>query len=137
VLAHDFGLIGQGGKEKMTPEEQLIQRYFDAFNRHDLEGVMACFHEEPVLVGATGKRCAGRAEVRRSYETEFAMFPDGRCDLRVCTGNNGHGVAESFFRGTRPQRGIVEAIGAEVMEIVDGKIKELRDYHQPIPAKAA
>ena len=27
----------------MTPEEQLIQRYFDAFNRHDIDGVMACF----------------------------------------------------------------------------------------------
>jgi hypothetical protein len=23
------------------------------------------------------------------------------------------------------------------MEIVDGKIKEIRDYHQPVPAKAA
>jgi len=24
----------------MTAEEELIQRYFDAFNRHDIEGVM-------------------------------------------------------------------------------------------------
>jgi taurine dehydrogenase small subunit len=121
----------------MTPEEQLIKRYFDAFNRHDIEGVMACFHEEPVLVGATGKRCAGRVEVRRSYESEFATFPDGYCDLRLCTGNSGRGVAESLFHGTRAQHEKVEAIGAEIMEIVDGKIKELRDYHQPVPAKAA
>jgi ketosteroid isomerase-like protein len=121
----------------MTSEEQLIQRYFDAFNRHDLEGVMACFHDEAVIIGPTGKRCAGRAEVRRSYETEFAVFPDGHCDLRMCTGNSGRGVAESFFHGTRAQHGRVEAIGAEVMEIVDGKIKEIRDYHQPVPAKAA
>ena len=70
----------------MTPEEQLIQRYFDAFNRHDIEGVMACYHEQPVLISPTGKRCEGRKAVRRSYETEFAMFPDGRCDLRLCTG---------------------------------------------------
>ncbi len=121
----------------MTPEEQLIQRYFDAFNRHDIEGVMACYHEEPVIVSSTGKRCAGREEVRRSYETEFAMFPDGHCELRLCTGNNGRGVAESLFRGTRPQHGLVQAIGAEVMEIVDGKIKEIRDYHQPVSAQAA
>ncbi|MDO8431217.1 MAG: nuclear transport factor 2 family protein [Candidatus Binatus sp.] len=121
----------------MTPEEQLIKRYFDAFNRHDIEGVMACYHEEPVLVSPAGKRCAGRAEVRKSYESEFAMFADAHCDLRVCTGNNGHGVAESFFSGTRAGSGRVEAIGAEVMEIVDGKIKEIRDYHQSVPAKAA
>lgn len=120
----------------MTSEEQLIRRYFDAFNRHDIEGVVACFHDEAVLVGPNGKRVVGIAEVRRSYETEFALFPDAHCELRVCTGNSGAGVAESYFTGTRQERRI-EAIGAEVMEIVDGKIKEIRDYHQPVPAKAA
>jgi taurine dehydrogenase small subunit len=118
----------------MTPEEQLIQRYFDAFNRHDLEGVMACFHDEAVLVGPNRKRLVGVAEVRRSYETEFALFPDAHCELKVCTGNSGSGVAESYFTGTRQERRI-EAIGAEVMEIVNGKIKEIRDYHQAVEAK--
>jgi len=120
----------------MTPEEQLIKRYFDAFNRHDLEGVVACFHEKAVLVGPNGRRTEGIAEVRRSYETEFAAYPDAHCELRVCTGNSGQGVAESYFTGTRHEK-LIEAIGAEVMEIVDGKIKEIRDYHQSLPAKAA
>ncbi len=35
------------GELTMTPEEQLIQQYFAAFNRHDIEGVMACFHDYP------------------------------------------------------------------------------------------
>src|SRR5262249_20888598 len=119
-------------------EEQLIQRYFDAFNRHDIEGVMACFHDDPVMVDTEGRRFAGRAEVRRSYETSFALFPDGRCDLRSCTGNDGRGMAESLLPGPRRREGkVVEAIGAEVMEIGDGKIKEIRDYHPPLPAKAA
>jgi hypothetical protein len=121
----------------MTSEEQLIKRYFDAFNRHDLEGVVACFHEQAVLVSPNGRRLAGIAEVRRSYETEFAMFPDAHCDLRLCTGNSGRGVAESYFTGTRSGRGKTEAIGAEVMEIVDGKIKEIRDYHQEVTPNAS
>jgi len=58
----------------MTPEEQLIQRYFDAFNRSE-STVMACFHEEPTLVHVDGKRLAGRQKVRHLYETEFAMSP--------------------------------------------------------------
>ena len=119
----------------MTPEEKLIQQYFDAFNRHDVDAVMACFHDEPVLVGAGGKRCEGREAVRQSYESELAIFPDGHCELRLCTGNNGRGVAESYFTDTRAKGNRVEAIGAEVMEIVDGKIKEIRDYHQPRPSK--
>ena len=119
----------------MTKEEELIQRYFDTFNRHDIEGVMECFHDAPVIIDGTGVRYEGRDEVRRHYETGFALFPDGRCDLRLCTGNDGHGVAESLFQGTRTRFDkVYEAIGAEVLEIVDGKIKELRDYHRPVPA---
>src|SRR5216683_7110221 len=91
----------------MTPEEQLIQRYFEAFNGHDIEGVMACFHENPVMVDAAGTRFEGREEVRRHYETGFALMPDCRCDLRMLTGHSGHGVAESYFRGTRPRYGKV------------------------------
>jgi ketosteroid isomerase-like protein len=58
----------------MTQEEQLIRRYFQTFNRHNIEGVMACFHEHPVLVGADGKRIEGRAEVRRCYEHRLPRF---------------------------------------------------------------
>ncbi len=66
----------------MTPEEDLIQRYFDAFNRHDIEGVMACFHDSPRIVDPEGKVFERRAEVQRNYETAFALMPDCRCDLR-------------------------------------------------------
>ena len=59
-----------------------------AFNRQNIEGVMDCFHENPVLVDAKGRRIEGRGEVRRCYEASFASFPDGRCQLRVCTGND-------------------------------------------------
>jgi hypothetical protein len=51
----------------MTQEEQLIRRYFQTFNRHNIEGLMDCFHEHPVLVGADGKQIEGRAEVRRCF----------------------------------------------------------------------
>jgi ketosteroid isomerase-like protein len=99
---------------------------------------MDCFHEDPVLVGSDGKRIEGRTEVRRCYEELFASFPDGRCQLRMCTGNDGSAVAESRFLRTRRRDGrVIEAIGAEVIEIVDGKIKEIRDYHKLMRAAAA
>ncbi|HYL58446.1 MAG TPA: nuclear transport factor 2 family protein, partial [Candidatus Acidoferrales bacterium] len=69
----------------MTSEEQLIQRYFDAFNRHDLEAVMSCFHENPRIEDPEGKAFEGRAAVRRNYETAFVSMPDCRCDLRSFT----------------------------------------------------
>ena len=122
----------------MTAEEDLIQRYFDAFNSHDIEGVMACFHENPRILDAEGRAFEGRAEVRRNYETTFALMPDCRCDLRMLAAHSGHGVAESLFHGTRARYGkVVEAIGAEVIEMADGRIKEIRDYSRRLPAKTA
>ena len=119
----------------MTEEEQVIWRYFRTFNRQNIEGLMECFHEHPVLVTASGKRIEGRADVRRCYEQSFASFPDGRCQLRTCTGRDGHAVAESRFLGTRQRDGgVVESVGAEMIEIVDGKIKEIRDYHKRVKA---
>lgn len=122
----------------MTPEEHLIQRYFNAFNRHDIEGVMTCFHDHPLVIDAQGHHFAGQEAVRRYYETSFALFPDGWCDLCLFTGHDGQGVEESFFHGTRPREGkVVEALGAEVVEIIGGKIKKLHDYHRPVSTKTA
>jgi len=122
----------------MTQEEQRIRHYFQTFNRHNIDRVMDCFHENPVLGGADGKRIEGRVEVRRCYEASFASFPDGRCQLRMCTGNGGRAVAESRFLGTRQRDGqVVEAVGAEELEIVDGKIKEIRAYHTRVRAAVA
>lgn len=122
----------------MTPEEELILRYFDAFNRHDIDAVMACFHQEPVIIDVEGGRVEGRDEIRRRFETSFALMPDCRCDLFTLTGHSGRGVAESLFHRTRPRYGKVALeIGAEVLEIVDGRIKEIRDYRRWLPAQAA
>ncbi|HXW83887.1 MAG TPA: nuclear transport factor 2 family protein [Candidatus Binataceae bacterium] len=120
----------------MTREEELIRRYFDAFNQQNLDGVVACFHPNAVLVDAAGKRTEGYAEIRRHYQQSFAVFPDGRCELRLCAGNNGGGVAESRFHGTRRDGSRVEALGAEVVEIADGLIREIRDYHRAVSASA-
>jgi ketosteroid isomerase-like protein len=118
------------GDRMQTPEEQLIEQYVDAFNRHDIDDVVACFHDAAVLVDTQGVKIEGIDAVRRRYEEDFALFPDGRCDLRTVTGRDGRGVAETLFRGTMRDGGLVRAVGTEVMEFADRKIKEIRDYHQ-------
>lgn len=116
-----------------TREEELIERYFDGFNRHDIDEVMACFHADPELVESGGERVRGYDAVRSHYAREFAIFPDGHCDLQMAAGHDGRGVAESIFTGTlRGEGSTVRAVGAEIIEFSDGKIKEIRDYHQQV-----
>jgi ketosteroid isomerase-like protein len=124
---------GQSEREERfvkTPEEELIEVYIEAFNRHDVEAVIACFHDAAVLVDTQGRQVEGLDAVRRRYEEDFAFIPDGRCDLRTATGHDGRGVAETLFHGTVRDGGPVKAIGTEVMEFTDGKISAIRDYHQ-------
>jgi hypothetical protein len=51
-----------GQEAALSQGTTLIARYFDVFNRHDLEAVMACFDTEAVIVTAHGSglniRCA-------------------------------------------------------------------------------
>ena len=112
-----------------TPEERCITAYFDAFNRHDVEGVLACFCDDVALVSPDGTRVVGLDAARARYAHEFATMPDAFCELQVANGHAGYGVAESVFRATVNGRPL-EAVGAEVIEFVDGRISEIRDYHR-------
>ena len=123
------------GRNLMTAEEELIQRYFDAFNNHDIE------RSDGLLSRISGDGRRDRHAFRGTGGSEAPLRNLLSCGLpRTCGPDQalGHGVAESYFRGTRPRYGkVIEAIGAEVLEIEDGRIKEIRDYHRPLSAKAA
>jgi ketosteroid isomerase-like protein len=127
----NFGGRGQCGFSLDSREEDLIRRYFEAFNKHDLKGVIACSHSEPVVVDSEGRRHEGVDAVRRLYRFQFSLAADGRCDLRSLVGHNGRGMAESLFRGTVDRDGTaINALGAEVFEFADERIKEIRDHHR-------
>jgi ketosteroid isomerase-like protein len=83
-----------------TPQEDLLQRYVDHFNRHDVEAVMDCFDRDPAVVNVTGKSHEGRESVRRLYECQFAMFPDGRCELTAVHAQigNARGFGQSLLQ---------------------------------------
>ena len=112
-------------------DEELIRCYVAAYNRHDIEDVMACFDDEPLLIDMQGTRHAGREAVTRRYELEFATCPDGHCEIRRIASHRAGGVIESVFTGTsNSSRRSITAIGTEVIECAGGRIREIRDYHR-------
>lgn len=118
-----------------TPEETALHAYVDAFNRHDVEAVTACFTADAVIVDMSGERHEGTVEIQKFYELQFKLFPDGRCDIERISGRDGTGIAQTAFYGTRAKCGkVLTARGAEVVEFSDDKIKHLHDHHRITPA---
>jgi hypothetical protein len=63
---------------------------------------------------------------------QFAITPDGRCDLRAVVLTTTGTEAESLFQGTRARDGrVIRAVGVERFEFSGGRIKEMHVSHRP------
>ena len=51
---------------------QALAEWQVAWNKHDLDGVMALFHDEVVFENWTGARVAGKRALRRAWAPWFA-----------------------------------------------------------------
>jgi steroid delta-isomerase-like uncharacterized protein len=62
----------------MTPVlETTIHRYADAWNRHDVDAILALHTDDAVFENHTsGGLAVGKAEIRKLIEGVFATFPD-------------------------------------------------------------
>jgi steroid delta-isomerase-like uncharacterized protein len=57
--------------------EATVGRYADAWNRHDVEAILALHTEDAVFENHTsGGRAVGKAQIRELIEGVFATFPD-------------------------------------------------------------
>ena len=76
-------LQGSSVKERVTEETVAsVQRFCEAFNRHDLNAVMATVTDDCVLEGLTpypdGARYEGHAAVKARWQQVFDAYPDLR-----------------------------------------------------------
>ncbi|MDH3682135.1 MAG: nuclear transport factor 2 family protein [Acidimicrobiia bacterium] len=113
----------------MTCELDLVERYFKAFNAHDLEAVVDCFTDDGVITTSDGVRHHGAREIRRFYDDIIEQFPDARCELQRAWDSAGTAAAEWDFTGTRrDQQDRFQLVGAELFTLRDAKIDDLRVY---------
>ena len=65
------------------PLEDIIAAYGDAWNRHDVEAILAMHTEDSVFENHTsGGSGVGKAAIREILKGVFATFPDIRFDAR-------------------------------------------------------
>ena len=117
----------------------VLDRFAEAWNRHDLEALMSmmtddCVFEASAGPDVNGQRSQGHEAVRAAYAAVFAAFPDAqwRNPRHFITGDRG--VSEWTFTGTQRDGKRVEVNGCDVFTFRDGKIAVKNSYRKNRPA---
>jgi steroid delta-isomerase-like uncharacterized protein len=113
----------------------VLQAFADAWNRHDVDALMAfmtddCVFEASAGPDICGTRYVGRDAVRAGFAEVWATFPDARwADARhVVLGDRG--ISEWTFTGTRADGTRVEVHGCDLFTFRDGRIALKNSYRK-------
>jgi ketosteroid isomerase-like protein len=114
---------------------KMLDDFAAAWNRHDVDGLMACMTEDCVFEAAagpevTGTRHVGRDAVRKAYAAVFDAYKDGRWnDARHFVAGT-RAVSEWTFTGTTNAGAKVEVNGCDVFTLRGTKIVVKNSYRK-------
>ena len=114
---------------------ELLTRFADAWNRHDLDALMAMMTDDCVFQASAGsaldgQRSEGRQAVRTAFAAVFEAFPDAHwADARHFVAGD-RGVSEWTFTGTQPDGKRVEVTGCDLLTFRGGKIAIKNSYRK-------
>ncbi len=118
---------------------QLMDRFADAWNRHDLDGLMSMMTDHCVFNASAGpqidgQRNEGKQAVRAAYAAVFEAFPDAHWAHPRHFVSGDRGVSEWTFSGTPKDGKRVEVTGCDLFTFRDGKIAIKNSYRKNRPA---
>ena len=125
-----------------TLTAQDLSDTFDAFNRHDVGGVMTHFADDCVFytVGGPevyGNRIEGAVSIADAFSAVWAGMKDAHWDHHSHFVHGDRAVSEWTFSGTDADGMRVEAEGADLFTLRDGMIvvkQALRKQRHPFKA---
>jgi len=121
----------------MSETESILQAYFDAFNRHDLEAMLATLADDVAHDINEGGREVGIEAFRKFKMHMDECYREQVRDMVIMTNGN-YGTVEFIVEGSyiKTDAGLPEATGqtyaipaAAIFEIGDGKITRVTSYY--------
>jgi steroid delta-isomerase-like uncharacterized protein len=112
---------------------EFLEAFGAAWNRHDVDAIMASMTDDCVFDITTGpdvcgKRYEGRERVRQAVARVFTIWPDAQFgNARHFVGGD-RGVSEWVFTGTRADGTRTEVNGCDVFTFRNGKIVHKDSY---------
>jgi len=118
--------------------EQLLQKFADAWNGHDVNALMSMMTEDGVFEASAGnnvngERYEGQQAVRAAYEAVFAQYPDAHWGSARHFVKGNRGVSEWTFTGTLKDGTRVEITGCDLFTFRNGKIAVKNSFRKNRP----
>jgi taurine dehydrogenase small subunit len=113
--------------EATTTAVDLLERFGAAWNRHDVDAMMACMADDCVYLASfgvdeDGTPFVGREAVRSGFARFLATFPDGRYENTKIFADGDRAAMEWTFVHTGPDGDEVRVRGCDLYELRNGKI---------------
>ena len=121
-----------------TDRLELLDRFAEAWNRHDLDALMSMMTDDCVFEASAGpevqgERSDGQRAVREAYGAVFDTFPDAHWANPRHFVAGDRGVSEWTFTGTRRDGARVEVNGCDLFMFRDGRIAVKNSYRKNRP----
>ena len=111
---------------------ETIERLNAAFNRHDVDGIMALMTDDCVFENTfpapDGERYVGQAAVRAFWERFFAASPNAVFEAEAVVACGEYAIHRWRYRwgNDGPNAGYVR--GVDIFRVRDGKVAEKLSY---------
>lgn len=118
-----------------TPVLTLLDEFAAAWNRHDVDALMACMAPSCVFEAAAGPDVAGARHVgpvavRAAYAAVFATYADARWNDPRHFVVGDRAVSEWTFTGTTKDGTKVAVNGCDIFTLAGGKIALKNSYRK-------
>lgn len=116
-----------------------LEQLMEAFNTHDLDGVMSAFAEDAQIFLASGRGIEGtcirgKEAISQAFATRFASAPDLRWseDVNWLCGNRA--VSEWRLRGTTADGQVIDLRGCDLWTFAAGKVVRKDTFYKQVTA---
>jgi ketosteroid isomerase-like protein len=115
---------------------EFLDRLSGAVNAHDLDGVVACFHDDyrNDTPAHPGRGFVGAEQVRKNWTMIFGGLPDMKSTIVSHVVDGDTVWSEWEMAGTRPDGVASMMRGVVVFGIRDGRAAWARFYLEPVDA---
>ena len=122
-----------------TVTTETLKGIADAFNRHDLDGIMAFFTEDAIFETPKGpdpwgRRFAGTEQVREGLAARFAGIPDVHYGDDTHWVSGDRGVSEWTLTGTTTDGAHLRVRGCDLWTFRDGRVARKDSYWKIVDA---